>query len=491
MAEKLPFDEDFQNACVAYLWKHGNAFAEHREHLEASFFESSVNVSIFDFVGNYFAEFKKTPSKIALKEIVRGVYPTESKEHSLQREAIDTRLKVLEEIDISDHKFIDKRIREFVRFSSLKAFVYETYEDLEKGVIPEDLPSKARKALTVGTEFSAGHDWKAEAGIRIREASQPESTLRVPTGIQHLDREIGGGLAGGELGIILALPKGFKSGGMLNFGYGAMRRDLYKATSMADIKTSNVCYFTMELSEDLVANRYDRRSSKFTIGQLRSDPDAYKARLDWNMNVEMPDSQLFIKGYKTKQATCDMFRSYLDRMYEDYDITFVEMIVDYLDLVKPSKSRGEKDYLEAVEICEDLRDIGIEYNIPVWTACRATREAVGASRISMKHMSKAFERIGVADLVLAFCQTEEEKHNQQLRMAVVAARNDAGDKIINCTVDYPKMLLKSVGVSELEYDDDSGSKKNSGGGTASVKSKKENSLAAQAAKGKDQDDDGF
>jgi hypothetical protein len=122
--------------------------------------------------------------------------------------------------------------------------------------------------------------------------------------------------------------------------------------------------------------------------------------------------------------------------------------------MKSSRKR-EKDYLEAVDITEDLRSLCSpqEYNLACWTACRATREAVGRRRISMSHMSKAFERVGVADMVLALCQTEEEKFRGEMRIAPVAMRNDAGDRIINCRIDYQRMAMTSVDTSDPDFED--------------------------------------
>ena len=135
------------------------------------------------------------------------------------------------------------------------------------------------------------------------------------------------------------------------------------------------------------------------------------------------------------------------------------LIVDYLDLMKSSRPR-EKDYLEAVDICEDLRGIASkdEYGVPVWSACRTTREAVGKKRINMSMMSRAFERVAVCDACLAICMTEEEKLNRELRIVPVAMRNDSSDQTVQCSVDYERMKVVSVGLAETDLDDDDDNK---------------------------------
>jgi hypothetical protein len=56
--------------------------------------------------------------------------------------------------------------------------------------------------------------------------------------------------------------------------------------------------------------------------------------------------------------------------------------------------------------------------------------------------------------MIALCQTEQEKAEKILRLYLAAARNDEGEKMVLCNVDYPKMKLISQAVVEPEYGED-------------------------------------
>ena len=215
----------------------------------------------------------------------------------------------------------------------------------------------------------------------------------------------------------------------------------------------NVAYVTLELSEELVGLRFDFRTAMMNREALMTDPDKFLNTLQARQDILFGNNRLFIKQFKTKTATCDSLRIYLDKLQEFMGGSVGMLIVDYLDLLKATKKR-EKSYQEDVDICEDLRDIATEYKMPVWTACRATREAVGKKRISMAHMSRAFERVGVADLMIALCQTEKEKADKILRLYLAACRNSEGEKMVTCKVDYEKMLIKSEAITDPEYEDE-------------------------------------
>ena len=131
-----------------------------------------------------------------------------------------------------------------------------------------------------------GHDWTRQTHSRLANACAPDYEPRVPTGVFHLDKCIGGGLKAGELGILLGLPKGFKSGTLLNFAYSAL-------------KISNglhVCYITLELDEELVGVRFDVRCAMMTKEQLLADPEKFsrvlKSRMDTVIRSEEHTSEL-------------------------------------------------------------------------------------------------------------------------------------------------------------------------------------------------------
>jgi hypothetical protein len=442
----FPFHDEFQDLVAAYLWRHNGAFQAHEAHFKPSYISVSTTATLVNMLADHWKKYRQIPTEAALRECIRVTHPGLNDESDTRkRAALEIKLEKLKNMPLTDHQFIDEKIREFARFVAVKNFIMLAKDDLLEQKYDPDLPNKCREALSIGaTSFDIGHKWRDQTDDRIERITNTEIDPRIPTGLPHLDAQINGGLQAGELGILLALPKHFKSGTMLNFGYSAMRQSV----------AMNVAYITLELSEDLVGMRYDLRCSLMTKEQMQQNPHEFKRILKERQEIIMGENELFIKAFKTKTCSCDTIRTYLDRLYAELDIKIGLMVVDYLDLMKSSRPR-DKDYLEAVDICEDLRSLASkqEYNMPIWTACRATREAVGRRKISMNHMSKAFERIGVADLVLALCQTEQEKAERKMRVVPVAARNDSGDKVVDCKIDYERMSLTSVGLSDPEYDD--------------------------------------
>ena len=420
---------------------------QHKELIKPSYFSNSNIQSLIEMIMAFHAEYRRVPSDPTMREIIHDRYKSDEDSDRKRRNALEQTLDVLSSAIITDREFIDAKLRSFEQHCAIKATIWTVYESMQAGKYDPDLPDVLRRAIATGNaRIDAGHDWVEQSEQRVRDYVSPDHNPRISTGLPHLDAMMDGGLKGGELGAFLAPPKGFKSGAMLNMAYAAMLQSI----------GINVVYVSLELSEELLGIRFDMRTTGWTKEDIRADPELFTEVLKEKQDVLFGGrSPLRIKEFKTKTANGDTIRSYLDHLYHHFDIVPGMVIVDYLDLLKGPRKR-EKDYLEAADAAEDLRSIASksEYNVPIWTAVRATRDAVGKRLLNMSQLSKSFERAGIVDVLLALCMTEEDKLNGDLRIFMAATRNDAGDKVINCKVDFPTMRMKSVGLSDPEFEED-------------------------------------
>jgi hypothetical protein len=360
--DKFPFHQDFQQQLVACLWRVPGAMAQHAEYFKPSYLDSATVRTLCTAMVEHFKKYRQVPTRATLAEHIRLIHPKKNDDGDERaRNALEKKLDDLASEPIDDYDYVDARIREFVRYVAVRNVLLDAKDDLIAMKYDPELPKLVRDALITGADqFEAGHAWVRDAEARVHAVTNPEHNPRIPTGLPHLDGLIGGGLQAGELGVLLALPKHFKSGTMLNFAYSGMQQTV----------GINVAYITLELSEELVGMRFDLRCALKTKDEMMADPEGFLSILQQRMDVIVGDNELFIKGFKTKTCTCDTIRAYLDRMYSQLGIKVGMLIVDYLDLLKPTRAR-EKTYIEDTDICEDLRSVASkqEYNIPIWTAC--------------------------------------------------------------------------------------------------------------------------
>lgn len=281
---------------------------------------------------------------------------------------------------------------------------------------------------------------------RKKAPDSPKASLRTTTKVTPVgDGEwFGVSLDGNQRYLLADFTVTHNSGTMLNFSYQAVS---FRGGQ-------NVLYITLELSEKLVGLRFDLRVSNLPKSMLFTNYDEFVETLEKRIRYNIDDRELIIKYFPTKTCSPGMIRSYLDRVKEEMGISFDMVIVDYMDLLKSDRPRKDRPDIEATDICEDLRQIAVDYNVAVWSACRATRDAVGTPKPDMRHMSKSFERVGVADIIFALCQTRSEKAEGKMRIVPVAARNDSSDKMVLCDVQYDRMKLISTGIADIELEEE-------------------------------------
>lgn len=251
------------------------------------------------------------------------------------------------------------------------------------------------------------------------------------------------------------------SGALLNFGWGANQRGV----------GASVDYLTLELSEALQNLRYASRVSGLGRADMMADPGKFTRILEKRHRTLLdPRAEFRTKFMAPYVCTPLKIREHLDRQLEAGKKLGV-VLIDYLDLMG-SDSAKDKDYLEKIIIVTELRQIAIDYKVPIWTAARATREAIGRKRINMAHMSGTIERIAVCDCCYALCHTEEEKLNNRMRIVPVASRNDGGDKIIECKWMPRVMSIRSLEARDItddDIDDGSPTRKTKGEGKQKAK----------------------
>jgi len=464
MSQQSPFHPKFQEACLAAMWRDSRLLPVlGQDRFKPAFLQDPTCSHLASIIQGYFNKYAKAPSRESLFELIRKSYPDiNDPKHTAERSTLERKVDDLSEMDVSDFEFIKDKIGKFMQWRAIIQMVHKTVDVIKNGDVPEEVVDWFSEAIKQGTfDVKVGTPVREKITNIIRQEVSTDYKPRRPTGLSHFDHEIGGGLRAGELGCLLAPPKGFKSGTLLNFAFHGLKRGV--GTS------KKVLYLTLELSEELQALRFAVRTTMLPKEQMFIDTDNYIKTFQDRADVIFDDeAELYIAYFAPYVCTPQTIRTYLDQMKREAGVEFDSIMIDYLDLMG-SDTKSDKDYLEKVRICTDLRAIAVDYDLPIWTACRATREATGKKRISMAHMAGAFERVAICDLVVALCQTDQERVSNVMRIVPVACRNDGGNRQIICRFEPSRMAIWSVEARDLTDDDfddedEPSYKKKSGGG---------------------------
>jgi len=99
------------------------------------------------------------------------------------------------------------------------------------------------------------------------------------------------------------------------------------------------------------------------------------------------------------------------------------VIIDYADIMKSSRSYDSLRH-ELKLVYEELRNLAMELEIPIWTASQANRESAQANVVGLENMSEAYGKAMVADVVVSLSRKAAEKATGFGRLFI--AKNRAG-----------------------------------------------------------------
>ena len=232
MTDKLiDFGHTFQVKSVVCLMTKSNFIEQIIDILDESHYDSDGIKWIVKESKKYFNEYKKPITldvfRVKVNEVENDV---------LKTTIMETLKEVYRYMEASDLDFVQDKCLDFFKNQTLKNAIVESVEILESKGDYEQIKNIIDEAMKAGTERDLGHEYAED--IEIRYSEMARNTVETPWDV--INDLMQGGLAGGELGVIVA-PAGIgKTWILCALGAGAMK------------KGTNVVHYSLELNESYV-----------------------------------------------------------------------------------------------------------------------------------------------------------------------------------------------------------------------------------------------
>ena len=335
--------------------------------------------------------------------------------------------KVINTGEISSAEFIKDNAIDFCRKQVLKKAMIQSVKLLKSSSF-EEIQKVIEEAMKLGTNIDFGHDYHMDIDDRYRVKSRNPIT----TGWSRFDEITQGGFGKSELGVVIAPTGAGKSMALVHMG----------ATAVKEGKT--VVYYTLELAETVVGQRFDSCITGIKLNDL------LKNKFNVIERLKEVDGHLIIKEYPSKSASTQTIRSHIERLKKRG--TNPDMIIiDYADLLKPVRSQGEKRH-ELESIYEELRGIAQREKCTVLTASQTNRSGLNAEVITMESISEAFSKCFVADFIFSLSRTPQDRQANTGRVFVAKNRNGPDGLVFPIYADWSNVSMKIL-------DKDSGEQK--------------------------------
>ena len=333
--------------------------------------------------------------------------------------------------DINDIEYVKDKSLDFCKRQAFKEALEQAVELIQTDKF-ESVVDLMKTAVAVGMPHSAGHDFFEDADARFVKVNRQVC----PTGIGRLDAKdiLQGGLGRGELGVVTANTGVGKSHYLVAMGSNAMRHG------------KNVIHYTFELSEYAVGLRYDSNLCGIPSNEVQDHKEEVMKKYE---DAEL--GRLIIKEYPTGSASVVTIRNHIEKLLLRGFVPSV-IIIDYADIMRSTKSYDSLRH-ELKLIYEELRNMSMDMNIPVWTASQANRDSANSEIVGLENMAEAYGKAMVADLVISLSRKPTEKATGGGRLFVAKNRAGRDGLLFPIHIDTARSIIRIVDESELTLEE--------------------------------------
>lgn len=427
------FGQNFQSKILHHLVTDSEFALQIIEILKPEFFSHETHQTIYRIVLSWNRKYESLPSFDNIRTLVMKLY----KDDDITSEFMENFVNELEfKTQTMDKAHVIDEAVEFCKQQAFKNAIL-TSVDLLKNEKYDDIYAIIQGATSAGIKKDIGHDYFTDVNKRLMEQRFP-----VPTGWRMMDMEIAGGLAAGELGLILAGTGVGKSMILAHFAAEAFKAG------------KNVLYYTLELSEKMVGLRLDAKLAGIPLTNLLTDTGgALRNRVTNELNKikkkHPHNPRLIIKEYPTKTASIQTIKNHILTLQNDGFKPDI-ILVDYADLLKATDRYSDKRF-ELESNTEQLRGLAGIYQVPVWSASQTNRDGLDSSINGLKTISESLGKAMVADLIISIGRSQRLIDEERACYYLVKSRLGR-DKVV-FTGPFNTSLL-NFDIDEEGYDED-------------------------------------
>jgi len=387
------FGQSFQTKVLSSLVIDVRLLDTLSEIIHPKFFEAESNKWIAEEIINYYNDYKKSPTLDVFK-----VEVSKLEDKGFQKSVVEQLKSVFTQIGDSDLDYVKNEFSAFCINQNLKQAIVESVDLLKAGNY-DRIKDLVDKAMKVGVDSDLGHDYLLDFELRTEEINRNT----VPTGWDCLNELMDGGLGPGELGVAVA-PSGVgKTWVLCALGAAAVKAGL------------NVVHYSLELSEHYVGQRYDTVFTQIPSSNVKDKKEEVLEK------IGKLKGNLMIKYFPPKGVSAKKIEAHIEKMTAAGNKPDL-VIIDYADLLLSHTNKSDSTYGEQGGVYIELRGMGGELGIPIWTASQTNRSAIDSEVIEADKVADSYAKVMNADFIMSISRKAKDKLNDTARFHIMKNR---------------------------------------------------------------------
>jgi len=371
------------------------------------FHPSEIRVDICRLALDYYRQYKVGPTIEAVVQMVTTLVSSDHEKYKIHPQYWEE-LNALNVCSFNDEQFITDEAIEFATAFEL----YQSGTKLKEAMLSRDRTARKKAVMACDAALRIGAD-KKDIGSKFSDGNwilNPPRRGILGTGVQQLDQHLSGGLARGEMGVIAAPRKRFKSGALINIAKAAML--FYGYT---------VVHMSMELTQAEVEDRYAR----CLLGAVRGiHTQEYMGQLLREF-LEKNPIKLICKHWSMGTLELEQQKDYLRNLVSLGEIEpggKLLLISDYPGIMRERRGQGMNRTTEMQDNYRGQIQIAQEFDCPIWCAAQMSGDALKKDVPTDEDLSWCRGIAADAHAVLTLCQSVEEYEAKKIRIFTAIVR---------------------------------------------------------------------
>jgi replicative DNA helicase len=242
----------------------------------------------------------------------------------------------------------------------------------------------------------------------------------IPMGIPGIDRLLKGGLAKGEIGVILA-PTGVGKTSMTT-----------KIANHAFNMGFNVLQVFFEDNSKIIQRKHFTLWTGIKPDDLSLKKDEVMEKVADIQNTMK--NKLILKKLPSDSLTMLQIKNQIRKMIAD-GLNLDLIILDYIDCVMPEKSLGDEWKSEG-SVMRAFESMCHELNIAGWTATQGNRSSISSEVVTTDQMGGSIKKAQVGHVIISIAKTLQQKEMKLATIAITKSRiGSDGIVFENCKFD--------------------------------------------------------
>jgi replicative DNA helicase len=378
--------------------------------IQSKYFDNQYFKLIMQMMKEYYDKYQSIPSFEGIEQLTQMEISSE-----MAKKCVIDMLRDIKEASFEDHLFIKEKTIKFCKQQELKKAIRKVETILEKGEFEsyDRCEEYIREAISIG-DVDEG---TVEVFQNLEDVLKDDYRHPIPTGIDGIDNLLNGGLAKGELGVILAPTGVGKTTILTRFANTAFNMGY------------NVLQIFFEDNPKIIQRKHFTCWTGIEPQKLSGSKEKVLSKAD---EMKKNGGKLILKKLASDEFTIPQIKNQIRKIMSE-GINLDIVVLDYIDCVIPDRSfndewKGEGSVMRRYEaMCHELNLVG-------WTAAQGNRSSISSEVVTTDQMGGSIKKAQVGHVIISVAKTLQQKELGLATIAITKSRlGQDGIIFENCT----------------------------------------------------------